>query len=142
MLNEKFQMGTAKNLWIEILKNNYKLFSCQDKEIVDFLLKRGLAADQHVGVINTFCLDGYSAECVETLSEILLKNKETIVLPEELKSNETSLFYNRGEGWGQDCVFKGIHNIIKLCDLKGTIFYSNHAYNLQEVYLKFCKKYK
>lgn len=142
MLNENFQMGAAKNLWIEILKSNYKLFTGIDKEIVDFLLKRGLAADQHVDIINTFCLDGYSAECVETLSKILLKNKEIVILPKELKNNQTTLFYNRGEGWGQDCVFKGIHNIIKLCDLKGTIFYSNHAYNLQEVYLRFCKKYK
>lgn len=142
MLNENFTMSAAKNLWMEILKTNYELFTDSSKEIVKFLLKRDNRADQHSGITNTFCLDGYSAECIETLSDELLKVKDIVVLPKTLQRDKTTLFYNRGEGWGQDCVFKGIHNIIELCDLDCTIYYSNHAYNLQEVYTRFCIKHK
>jgi hypothetical protein len=142
MLNENFLMGAAENFWISLLKLNLELFNEKNLQLAKFLIEKIPNCDQHKNIDSTFCLDGYSAECIFDLSQELLDKKNLVKIPPKLKNQGNILFYNRGEGWGLDCVFDGIHNIIKLCNLEGNIIYSNHSYNLNDVYLKYCKKRK
>lgn len=145
MYSKEFKAGTARNLWIEILELNLELLTGDNKTIAEFLIPKIRLCDQHENMKNTFCLDGYSPECVYTLSKELLDHKRSgnkIAMPLGLDKNSASLFYNRGEGWGLDCVFDGIHNIIELAELGGNIVYSNHAVNLDDVYRVYCRKHR
>lgn len=145
MYKKDFQAGKARNLWVEILELNLHLFTGDNLTIAKFLIERIRRCDQHVGITNTFCIDGYSPECIYTLSKELLDNKrngKTLLLPDCLDKKATTLIYNRGEGWGLDCVFDGLHNIIEICDLEGQMYYSNHAVNINDVYLSYCRTHR
>lgn len=132
------------NCWTELLKANYDLFTEQNQKLADIYINNSSLCNVYKTFDNIFCLDGYSDEAIFLLItnlEVAANVGKKIVIPDIILQNQPSFFYNYAEGFCSDVFFKALHLIKKICNLTNFVVYQNCSYNINEMYLKFCKKH-
>ena len=140
LVTETIYGSTYPNLWANILLLNYDLLTEKNKSYAD-RFRPILQVTEVRNYKNLFCLDGYSMECIGEIIDNLIsadKDGNKILLPENFDPSATTLFYNRAEGWAFDGIFESIHKIIKFFKITGKTVYTNAAFNLQDIYNKYC----
>jgi len=134
------EITSRRNIWTDLLKENYNLISEEYKHIADRFIGIKYSVYKIENYENYFSFDGWSSEPYAKIIEDFKSNRDQLKIPEYIKFNESSLFFNLGEGYCTDEIFFTIHSLIEICRLTGPCFYQNCSVNLKEMYKKYCEK--
>ena len=131
------------NHWAVLVKLNYELLTDENKRNATVFLSRQETHGIN-GYSNLFLTDGYSMESIieitDNLYNIYKKNKDKIKIPNTIRHNEPTIFYNFTEAWIRDDYFDALEKIVEMCGIFGKVVLSNGAVNLDDLYSSYCSR--